>query len=98
MNNFSFSIQILALNNDTENIVTVVDKVIELIQKSGLKYNVGPFETTVEGDFDSCTNLLNECIRYSGELCPDVFANIKIHYKKNEKILSINEKINKFNK
>ncbi len=33
-----------------ENAFSVVDKAIEVIQKSGVKYEVGPLETTMEGD------------------------------------------------
>ena len=36
-----------------ENIYPVVDKVIELIRDSGVKYIVGPMETTMEGEFDT---------------------------------------------
>ena len=32
----------------------IVDRAIEVIQESGLKYAVGPMGTTVEGDLDSC--------------------------------------------
>lgn len=41
------SVQVLPL---VENAFPVVDKAIEVIQKSGLKYEVGPLETTMEGD------------------------------------------------
>lgn len=33
---------------------SVVDRAIEVIQASGLKYAVGPMGTTVEGDLDTC--------------------------------------------
>ena len=32
----------------------IVDRAIAVIQESGLKYQVGPMGTTVEGDLDSC--------------------------------------------
>ncbi len=34
----------------TEDVFRVVDKAIEAIQASGVKYDVGPMETTLEGD------------------------------------------------
>ena len=40
-------VQVLPL---VENIYPVVDKAIEAIQSSGVKYVVGPLETTLEGD------------------------------------------------
>jgi thiamine pyrophosphokinase len=41
------SVQVLPMVDD---LYAVVDKAIEVIQASGLKYEVGPMETTMEGD------------------------------------------------
>jgi len=41
------SVQVLPM---VENVYDVVDKAIEIIQESGVKYEVGPMETTMEGD------------------------------------------------
>lgn len=35
-----------------DNAYTVIDKAIEVIQRSGLKYRVCPFETVIEGPHD----------------------------------------------
>jgi uncharacterized protein (TIGR00106 family) len=40
-------VQVLPLVEDA---IPVVDKAIEAIQASGVKYEVGPLETTLEGD------------------------------------------------
>lgn len=40
-------VQVLPL---VDNVYPVVDKAIEAIQASGVKYEVGPLETTLEGD------------------------------------------------
>jgi len=40
-------VQVLPLVDDA---IPVVDKAIEVIQASGVKYEVGPLETTLEGD------------------------------------------------
>ncbi len=40
-------VQVLPMVND---VFPVVDKAIEAIQASGVKYEVGPLETTLEGD------------------------------------------------
>lgn len=98
MNNFSFSIQILTLGSTKNELLATVDGVIELIKNSGLHYVVSPFETTVEGDYDSCMTLLNKCIQYAGNFYNDIFANIKIHYDKDKEILTINEKIQNHNR
>ena len=41
------SIQVLPLTDDA---LTVVDRAIRVIEKSGVHYEVGPLETTLEGD------------------------------------------------
>jgi uncharacterized protein (TIGR00106 family) len=41
------SVQVLPLVEDA---YPIVDKAIETIQASGIKYEVGPLETTLEGD------------------------------------------------
>lgn len=41
------SIQVLPM---VDNLYAVVDRAIETIQASGLRYEVGPMETTIEGD------------------------------------------------
>ena len=40
-------VQVLPL---VEDVYPIVDKAIEVIQASGLRYEVGPLETTLEGD------------------------------------------------
>ena len=40
-------VQVLPLVHDA---IPVIDKAIEAIQASGVKYEVGPLETTLEGD------------------------------------------------
>ena len=37
-----------------ERLYQVVDKVITLIEESGVKYVVGPMETTMEENFTNC--------------------------------------------
>lgn len=41
-----------------EEMYKVVDKCIEEIQKSGLKYEIGANSTTIEGEFDEVFDLL----------------------------------------
>lgn len=65
-----------------ERLYAVVDKVIELIQASGVKYEVGPMETTMEGELDE----LLELVKKAQELCikegaARVVSLVKIDYK-----------------
>ena len=63
------SLQVLPVVPE-ENIYPVVDKVIELIQKSGVKYVVGPMETTMEGEFDT----LMEIVKKAQTVCCEAGA------------------------
>lgn len=45
-------IQVLPLTSG--DIYSIVDRAIKIIQDSGLKYEVGPMGTTIEGDLDAC--------------------------------------------
>lgn len=51
-NTVNVDIQVLPLTG--EDVYPIVDRAIAVIQESGLKYEVGPLGTTVEGDLDAC--------------------------------------------
>lgn len=95
MTHSSIAIQVLPQigKSDDKEVVRIVDKVIHSIAASGLHYMVGPFETTVEGDFDQ----LMQIIRRANEICVEegaskVYCYVKIVYSPNEEILTIDEK------
>ena len=75
------SLQVLPVVPE-DRIYPVVDKVIELIAASGAKYEVGPMETTMEGEYDQ----LMDVVREAQELCvregaARVVSVVKIDYK-----------------
>ncbi|GAA0178727.1 thiamine-binding protein [Clostridium sediminicola] len=90
------SLQILPVVPE-ERIYPVVDKVIELIQKSGVKYEVGPMETTMEGELDELLNIVKEaqsiCVN---EGASRVVSMVKIDYKPEG--VTMNEKVGKYRK
>ena len=75
------SLQVLPVVPE-ERIYPVVDKVIELIADSGVKYEVGAMETTMEGEYDRLMDLVKQaqelCIR---EGAARVVSVVKIDYK-----------------
>jgi uncharacterized protein (TIGR00106 family) len=80
-----------------ERIYLVVDKVIEYIEASGVKYEVGPMETTMEGELDE----LLDIVKKAQEICVDhgasrVVSIVKIDYKAEG--VTMNEKIYKYRK
>jgi len=88
------SFQVLPIVKE-ERVYEIVDKVIEYIDKSGVKYEVGAMETTMEGDFDK----LIDIVKKSQQICikegvPRVVSIVKIDYKPEG--VTIDEKVKKY--
>lgn len=80
---------------DEEQVYPVVDKVIEMIAASGVRYEVGPMETTMEGDLDTLLDLVKKAQHLCIELgAGGVMSIVKIHYK--PKGVTIDEKVGKY--
>ncbi len=82
MADVNVSLQVLPVVSE-ERIYSVVDRVIEMIEKSGVKYEVGPMETTMEGDL---THLL-KIVKKAQDICVEQGADrivsiVKIDYRK----------------
>lgn len=72
------AIQVLPFT-ETSKIYGVVDKAIEIIEQSGLKYRVTPFETVIEGKYSE----VMEVVLKAQEACyiegaESVLCNLKI--------------------
>lgn len=59
--NASIAIQVLPKVSEEEELIRIVDSVIDYIKSTGLNYSVGPFETTIEGDYDELMDIVKEC-------------------------------------
>lgn len=74
----------------------IVDKAIEVIQKSGLKYMVCPFETVVEGELKQILQLVEElhiiCYNSGAE---SMMMYIKIQSSRDKNVL-IQDKMEKY--
>ena len=93
----SIAIQILPKVDTDEEVCRIVDEVIAYIQCTGLTYQVGAFETTIEGDdYDQLMDIVKECqhvaIRAGAE---KVSAYVKVVYRPEGEILTIDKKITK---
>lgn len=70
---------------DMENVVRIVDGVIEYIKSTGIRYVVGPFETTMEGDLDILLDIVKEAQHIAiGMGAPEVLSMVKIAYRPDE--------------
>jgi uncharacterized protein (TIGR00106 family) len=82
-------------NVPQEKCYEVVDKAIEVVQKSGVKYEVGPMETSMEGEL----NYLLEIVKNAQQACIDAGADrvitmIKIDY--SPEGVTMEEKVGKY--
>ncbi|HEY8804710.1 MAG TPA: thiamine-binding protein [Clostridium sp.] len=90
------SLQVIPVVTE-ERIYPVVDKVIEYIQASGVKYEVGPMETTMEGELDKLLDIVAKaqeiCVAHGASR---VVSIVKIDYKAEG--VTMNEKVYKYRK
>ena len=93
----SVAIQILPNMGSDGETIRVVDEVIDCIRATGLNYYVGPFETTVEGeDLHQLVELVERCVQTAAEAgSAKVSAYVKLAYKPEGSILTIDEKVTK---
>lgn len=93
MTNAAIAIQVLPLGAPQEKVLEIVDGVIALIASKTDHYTVSAFETTIEGNVDELTTLLNEVTKLAGKLASDdVIVNVKINYNE-EGVLSTDDKL-----
>ncbi len=90
----NLSLQIIPMV-DEKKVYPLVDKVIELIESSGIKYQVGPMETTMEGELEH----LLEIVKQAQQVCTDsgadrILSVVKIDY--SSRGVTIDEKVGKY--
>lgn len=87
---------IQVLPKTSKNDYDVVDKAIAVIQNSGLKYRVCPFETVVEGEYQQITTMIGKiqqtCFESGAE---SMLINIKLQISKHNDV-HIEDKMAKY--
>ncbi|GAP03865.1 thiamine-binding protein [Fructobacillus tropaeoli] len=96
----SVAIQVLPAAENDQELCRMVDEVISYIQSTGLRYEVGPFETTIEGnDYNQLMDIVKECQHVAVRAgAKKVSAYIKVAYQPDGEILTIDQKIGKYQK
>lgn len=91
----NLAIQVLP-RSANKGIYELVDIAIEIIQKSGLKYRVCPFETVIEGYYDEVMQVVKDIHEavYSGG-AEEMITNIKVQTRYNQDVF-IEDKMNKY--
>ena len=94
----SIAIQVLPKVETDEEVVRIVDDVIAYIQSTGLTYQVGAFETTIEGEnYEELMDIAKECLKVAVRSgAPKVSAYIKAVYRPEGDILTIEQKTSKY--
>lgn len=94
--NASVAIQVLPKVNSDEEVIRIVDEVIDYIRSTGLNYYVGPCETSIEGDYDQLMDIIKECQKIAVRAgASSVSAYVKINYRPEGDILTIEKKVTK---
>lgn len=97
--NASVAIQVLPGVNTDEEIVKIVDEVIAYIKSTKVKYYVGPFETVLEGEYEELMEIVKKSQLIAIEAgAPSVMSYVKINFKPEGGVLSIEEKVEKHHK
>lgn len=93
----SIAIQVLPKTDSEEELIRIVDEVIAYIASTGLNYYVGPFETTIEGEsYDELMAIATNCQKVAIKAgCDSVSAYIKVVYRPEGEVLTIDKKVSK---
>lgn len=94
--NVNLAIQILPLRMDKTDTYAAIDKAIACVKGSGLRYEVCPFETVIEGPYDKVMQLMNDMqdACYSNGV-QELLVNMKLH-RSIENDMAIDDKIGKY--
>lgn len=93
----SIAIQVLPVAANQDETLRIIDEVIAYIKSSGLNCHVGPFETTIEGEnYDQLMDIVKECQHVAIKAgAKSVSAYVKVVYRPEGEILTIDRKITK---
>lgn len=81
MANALVSIQIIPRTKNGEDHIPYIDEAISIIINSGVKYQVNPLETTMEGDLPELLEIIEKMNERMVELgSPSVISQIKIYF------------------
>ncbi len=94
--NASVAIQVLPKADNDDELIRIVDAVIDYIKSTGFSYYVGPCETSIEGDYEELMDIVKECQRVAVQAgAESVSAYIKVTYRPEGDVLSIEKKVTK---
>jgi uncharacterized protein YqgV (UPF0045/DUF77 family) len=90
----NLSLQVVPIN--TENAYPIIDEAIYAIQRSGVKHEVQPFATLMEGELEQLLEIVKQAkdaaLKAGAE---ELILNIQVHLKK-DRAVHLEEKTEKF--
>ncbi|MDQ0160254.1 thiamine-binding protein [Alkalibacillus salilacus] len=95
MANTLLSVQVIPKTpGPNDDVIPYVDEAIKVIDESGVKYEVGPLETTMEGELNKLLAIVEDINRKMIEIgCPNVISQVKIaHYPDGASMDALTEK------
>lgn len=94
----SIAIQFLPMDGGSdEEVCAAVDAVIDYIASTGVDYFVGPFETAIEADYDTCMDVLRNCQLVGAKAgCGHMMTYAKINYRPDGDVMGTDQKIAKY--
>ncbi|WP_407272620.1 MTH1187 family thiamine-binding protein [Radiobacillus sp. PE A8.2] len=82
MANSLVSIQIIPKTKNGEDVIPYVDAAIAVIEEAGVKYEVHPLETTMEGELSELLAIVEKMNQKMVEIgSPSIISQIKVLYK-----------------
>ena len=84
-----------------ESVSTYVSRSIEIIDRSGVPYRLGPMGTCLEGDWDQVFGIIKKCYDRMSEDCSRISCTIKVDARRgregriHSKVLSIEKTLGK---
>ncbi|MGY3742260.1 thiamine-binding protein [Leuconostoc inhae] len=95
--NASIAVQVLPMTANKTEVIRIVDHVIAYIDHSGVNYQVGAFESTLEGDYDQLMDILKALPLVAAEITDiPVMLYSKINMTPNGDVLTIAQKTDKY--
>ncbi|MBK0039976.1 MULTISPECIES: thiamine-binding protein [Leuconostoc] len=93
----SIAVQVLPMTANENDVIKIVDHVIAYIDASGVNYQVGAFESTLEGDYDQLMAILAQLPKVAAEITDiPVMVYSKINMATTSDVLTIAKKTDKY--
>ncbi|MGQ2284042.1 thiamine-binding protein [Leuconostoc pseudomesenteroides] len=93
----SIAVQVLPMTTNENDVIKIVDHVIAYIDASGVNYQVGAFESTLEGDYDQLMAILAQLPKVAAEITDiPVMVYSKINMATTSNVLTIAKKTDKY--